>query len=206
MLLGRSSNENILRLFSHHDHELVEADVPIAISVDLFHQIVDVLTHDLAQVAIGQHGLKFVARDAAIIILVEDAECTPTNVLVNVLATLESRREEFCVIDLTAAIGVDGLDDAPQLQGQLDALLLKSTYYLFHREGPVTVRVHLHENITQFFDELLIELSGHCMERCFVQLVLHAEAFQIAYDLRLHIGLSGSWRRVLGPRVLQRFT
>mmetsp|Transcript_131636 Transcript_131636/g.366847 ORF Transcript_131636/g.366847 Transcript_131636/m.366847 type:complete len:618 (-) Transcript_131636:115-1968(-) len=193
------------RCASHHHHELLKVDVSIAVAVETLQQLGNCLgTCDILDVFVVENDLQLILRDFAIAVLVEDAESRPADVLLQVRALVQRGRQELGVVNDTAAIGVDALQDLLQVQGDiLQACLGEALLHLGRGEQPVAVAVQGHKGVAERLDLVLVQLVGDDVERRLLELVLRAEAAEVVDEVCLQRDVGRLRRLVLDPLVVQ---
>mmetsp|Transcript_36345 Transcript_36345/g.79295 ORF Transcript_36345/g.79295 Transcript_36345/m.79295 type:complete len:302 (+) Transcript_36345:115-1020(+) len=190
----------------HHCHEFLEVDCAVTVLVDLLQDLACGLNaRGLLNVTIAEHLLQLLRRDPSIVVQVENLEGTPTDILLQVLPSLEGGGQELGVVDNATAIGIHVLHDLLQVRRDFcEAGLRDALLHLVHCQLSVPVVVEGHEGFSQGFDLVLVELTRDDVERSLLQLVLRPEAAEIVDKVVLEAHIRGLGGLVLNPLVVQR--
>lgn len=155
----------------HHLDELVVVDLSVAIGVDTVEQLLNLLVVEREVVRL-EAQLQLFGADRAAVVLVEVGEGRTQVVLLQVVVTLQARRDELRVVDEAVLVGVDdvhGVEDFVLVELDLGDLFEPVPEFV-EGERTVTVLVHLGEGRTQRLDLVFGDARGDETQRRPLQL------------------------------------
>mmetsp|Transcript_16137 Transcript_16137/g.30385 ORF Transcript_16137/g.30385 Transcript_16137/m.30385 type:complete len:204 (-) Transcript_16137:906-1517(-) len=178
----------------------------IAVSINLPQELCnDSGTERVFHLVVAQHHLQLILGNLAISIPVEDTECRPADVLLDVLSPVQGCSQELRVINHSASISINVLHDGLQVwRDLLQAGLLQAFLELGWSQQAITVLVQTHEGVAEGLDLVLIQLARDDVQGGLLELVLRTESSQVVDEVGLQGHVRGFRRLVLDPLVVQR--
>ena len=151
---------------SHHDDELLELDLSVAVLVDLLDNCVHGLSRERVGAAEAEHVPDLVSRDDSRAILVEHAESGVQLLLRGQTGLVSGGDDELRVIDEATVIRVHGIKHLLDFLVAHDSAIMLQVALLdlIHAELSVAVLVESLENLGQIVTLLLVH-QLRCNER-----------------------------------------